>query len=325
MKLTLTQQFQDYLKSLGVDFSMLLEKAALLNKTWQEDIVLTDLEYYRLLLAFDDVMTEEAICNLSRIEHIQLFIPAFFAALSAQNGLEAIERFAHYKHLVGPIDLDVVPSDKTVSVHYRYAISELALPKFAILNEQLLLLNLIRVGTGERITPLAVSSPFDYAESTLLEFGVSVQKSDSNAIVFAKVDLEKPFITQNNVMWQYLEPQLNHQLELLNRDNSFSQHVQQTLFSALPSGHFQIEDVATDLGVSVRTLQRHLSAELTTFQKQVQIVRKAMALSYLQLQLSSEEIADLLGYSEVNAFIRAFKQWTGRTVSAYRKEIAAKD
>ncbi|WP_277279798.1 AraC family transcriptional regulator ligand-binding domain-containing protein [Streptococcus hyointestinalis] len=256
MKLTLTQQFQDYLKSLGVDFSMLLEKAALLNKTWQEDIVLTDLEYYRLLLAFDDVMTEEAVCNFSRIEHIQLFIPAFFAALSAQNGLEAIERFAHYKHLVGPIDLDVVPSDKTVSVHYRYAISELALPKFAILNEQLLLLNLIRVGTGERITPLAVSSPFDYAESTLLEFGVSVPKSDSNAIVFDKVDLEKPFITQNNVMWQYLESQLNHQLELLNRDNSFSQHVQQTLFSALPRGHFQIEDVAIDLGVSVRTLQR---------------------------------------------------------------------
>ena len=119
-----------------------------------------------------------------------------------------------------------------------------------------LLLNLIRVGTGDRITPLAVSSPFDYAESTLLEFGVSVQKSNSNAIVFDKVDLEKPFITQNNVMWQYLESQLNHQLELLNRDNSFSQHDQQTLFSALPRGHFQIEDVAIDLGVSVRTLQR---------------------------------------------------------------------
>lgn len=80
MKLTLTQQFQDYLKSLGVDFSMLLEKAGLPNKTWQEDIVLTDLEHYRLLLAFDDVMTEEAICNLSRIEHIQLFIPAFFCS-----------------------------------------------------------------------------------------------------------------------------------------------------------------------------------------------------------------------------------------------------
>lgn len=98
MKLTLTQQFQDYLKSLGADFSMLLEKAGLPNKTWQEDIVLTDLEYYRLLLTFDDVMTEEAICNLSRIEHIQLFIPAFFAALSVQNGLEAIERFAPYSH-----------------------------------------------------------------------------------------------------------------------------------------------------------------------------------------------------------------------------------
>lgn len=79
MKLTLTQQFQDYLKSLGVDFSMLLEKAALLNKTWQEDIVLTDLEYYRLLLAFDDVMIEEAICNLSRIEHIQ-FYPCFLCS-----------------------------------------------------------------------------------------------------------------------------------------------------------------------------------------------------------------------------------------------------
>jgi AraC-like DNA-binding protein len=34
------------------------------------------------------------------------------------------------------------------------------------------------------------------------------------------------------------------------------------------------------------------------------------------------ETAFLLGYSEVSAFHRSFKQWTGRTPSRYRRENA---
>ncbi|MFN8649024.1 helix-turn-helix domain-containing protein [Streptococcus sp.] len=320
MKLTITNQFQDFLKSIGADISVLLQRAEVPNKLWQEEISLTTLEYHRLLQEFDRVMTEENIRALSQISQIQMFVPAFFAALSSPHGLEALERFARFKKIVGPIEVEVVEAETTVSVTYKFAYANMDLPKFSVLNEQLLVLNLLRTGTGERLIPLVLESPFDYDTETVTEFGLPVQKGDINRLVFDKSDLQKPFLTQNNIMWQYLETELNQHLAQQVREQSFAGFVQQELYAAIPSGLFMVEDIAHRLGLSVRTLQRNLSAENTSFKQELQAVQKAMAFSYLKMGLPTEEISSLIGYSEVNAFSRAFKKWTGMTLTEYKKE-----
>ena len=320
MKLTITNQFQDFLKSIGADISVLLQRAEVPNKLWQEEISLTTLEYHRLLQEFDRVMTEENIRALSQISQIQMFVPAFFAALSSPHGLEALERFARFKKIVGPIEVEVVEAETTFSVTYKFAYANMDLPKFSVLNEQLLVLNLLRTGTGERLIPLVLESPFDYDTETVAEFGLPVQKGDSNRLVFDKADLQKPFLTQNNIMWQYLETELNQHLAQQVREQSFAGFVQQELYAAIPSSFFMVEDIAHRLGLSVRTLQRNLSAENTSFKQELQAVQKAMAFSYLKMGLPTEEISSLIGYSEVNTFSRAFKKWTGMTLTEYKKE-----
>ena len=320
MKLTITNQFQDFLKSIGADISVLLQRAEVPNKLWQEEISLTTLEYHRLLQEFDRVMTEENIRALSQISQIQMFVPAFFAALSSPHGLEALERFVRFKKIVGPIEVEVVEAETTFSVTYKFAYANMDLPKFSVLNEQLLVLNLLRTGTGERLIPLVLESPFDYDTETVAEFGLPVQKGDSNRLVFDKADLQKPFLTQNNIMWQYLETELNQHLAQQVREQSFAGFVQQELYAAIPSSFFMVEDIAHRLGLSVRTLQRNLSAENTSFKQELQAVQKAMAFSYLKMGLPTEEISSLIGYSEVNAFSRAFKKWTGMTLTEYKKE-----
>lgn len=319
MKLTISTQLQEYLKSLEIDINLLLQKAEVPNKLWQEEINLTTLEYYRLLQEFDKVMSEENIRSLSQISNIQMFIPAFFAALSSPNGTEAIERFSRFKKIIGPIELDVIKTNSTISVTFKFALPNMELPKFAVLNEQLFLLSLIRTGSGEKVIPLIVESPFDYDEKTVEEFGIPIQKGDINRIVFDINDVEKPFLTQNNIMWKYLEPELNKQLAEQINEQSFAAFVQQELYSAIPSGFFLVEDIANSLGVSTRTLQRNLSAENTSFKQELQAVQKAMAFSYLKMKLPTEEISSLIGYSDVNAFIRAFKKWTGMTLTDYKK------
>lgn len=321
MKLTVTNQFQEFLKSIGADITVLLQLAEVPNKLWQEEISLTTLEYHRLLQEFDHVMSEENVRSLSQISQIQMFVPAFFAALSSPHGIEALNRFARFKKIVGPIDVDIIETENTVSVTYKFAYANMNLPKFSVLNEQLLILNMIRTGTGERIVPLMVESPFDYDQETIAEFGLPVQRGDSNRLVFDRSDLQKPFLTQNNIMWQYLETELNQHLVQQERGQSFVNYVQQELYLAIPSGFFLVEDIASRLGVSVRTLQRNLSAENTTFKQELQAVQKAMTFSYLKMKLSAEEISSLIGYSEVNTFSRAFKKWTGMTVTEYRKKM----
>ncbi|HAP14833.1 MULTISPECIES: AraC family transcriptional regulator [Lactococcus] len=321
MKLNITNQFQDFLQSVGVDLPLLLERANVPNKLWKEEISLTDLEYYRLLQEFDQVMTEENIRQLSQFSHIQMFVPAFFAALSSPNGLEALKRFARFKKITGPIVVDSIELENTVEVSFKFIHANMELPKFSVLNEQLLVLSLLRTGIGAQRLSLVVESPYDYDDVTLETIGAQVQKGETNRLIFDKTDLFKPFLTQNNIMWQYLEPELNQHLARQEREQSFTGHVQQELYKAISSGFFSVADISRHLGVSVRTLQRNLTSENTTFKQELQAVQKAMTFSYIKMGLPTEEISYLVGYSEVNAFSRAFKKWTGKTVTEYRKEM----
>ena len=92
-------------------------------------------------------------------------------------------------------------------------------------------------------------------------------------------------------------------------------------FQLIPSGQFSLENVAEEFGISGRTLQRNLSAENTSFNQMVKDIQKMMTFNYLEAkELSIDEIAYLVGYTETSSFYRAFKKWTGKTVSQYQKE-----
>ncbi|MDY2960387.1 MAG: helix-turn-helix transcriptional regulator [Hornefia sp.] len=88
----------------------------------------------------------------------------------------------------------------------------------------------------------------------------------------------------------------------------------------LPAGKCTIDDAAEKLGMSKRTLQRHLSEENTSFQKQLNATREMLAKHYIKTtDMSIDDMAFLLGYLEVNSFLRAFNVWTGMSISEYRK------
>ncbi len=53
-------------------------------------------------------------------------------------------------------------------------------------------------------------------------------------------------------------------------------------------------------------------------------LRRELALSELSNpEIPIKRIADRVGFSEVSAFHRAFKRWTGTTPSQYRRQIHA--
>lgn len=121
-------------------------------------------------------------------------------------------------------------------------------------------------------------------------------------------------------MWEYFEPELTKRLSEIDKDESISGRVRSALTELLPSGEFTIDDVAKKLGYSKRTLQRKLSGENTTFQKQLNSVREVLAKNYLQTtDMTANDIAYLLGYQELNSFLRAFTSWTGKSISEYKK------
>ncbi len=80
-----------------------------------------------------------------------------------------------------------------------------------------------------------------------------------------------------------------------------------------------LDEIARKLNCSTRSLRRHLLAEGVTYQQLVNEFRCDLTKEYLKSShLTNQEIAFLLGYQDVKAFLRAFKMWTGTTISAYR-------
>ncbi len=80
------------------------------------------------------------------------------------------------------------------------------------------------------------------------------------------------------------------------------------------------DEVADQLHMSARTLQRRLEAEHTSFTMLVDTTRQRLARELLANHaLPLAEIAYRLGFSDLATFSRAFKRWTGRPPGLFRR------
>lgn len=83
-----------------------------------------------------------------------------------------------------------------------------------------------------------------------------------------------------------------------------------------------LDHVAYQLGKSGSTLRRRLAVDGASFQSLLDECRKTQAIELLaSSQLSVDEIACRIGFSERSAFSHAFKSWTNQTPAAYRETV----
>lgn len=324
-KFVINGQYKQLLKQNDFDVSKVLKGAKLPENLFTHDqIRLTEQEYYTLM---NEIAKQAAnpltLLNMATYNGIETFSAPILAAYSSENGLKFIERLSQYKPLIGPIGYQIHQDNNTVTVTLQ-SLNDLPIgSKFYVISELIFLINLISKATEVNIKPLKITSNFTNFDQSLVD-ALKLEPSigESNSITFKATDLSLPFLTDNEALRSYLTPELKRRLAELEVDESFSAQVRSALVDLLPAGENTIEDVARKLNISKRTLQRKLKEEKTSFQKQINGVREMLAKSYLKnTSLSSDEIAYLLGYLEVNSFLRAFMSWTGTSFSEYRQQV----
>ncbi len=97
--------------------------------------------------------------------------------------------------------------------------------------------------------------------------------------------------------------------------------VRVVLLDGLPNGARSQAEVARQLGLSTRALQRKLAAEATSYGALLDGTRRELALAYIrEARHSMTDIGYLLGFSGAASFTRAFRRWTGKTPSDYQRE-----
>ena len=188
------------------------------------------------------------------------------------------------------------------------------------------ILGAMREVAGVDIIPLEVRLPFNRPASVseyarCFRCPLAFDQRDA-AIVLRKDDLERSLSFADDTLSGYLDHLADEVLEALGGDHSFSEKTRRAIWSELSDGQPSVQRSARVLGVSVRTLQRRLKDEGTSFAAVLESFRREMAAGLLRSRdLAIYEVAFLLGYSEPSTFYRAFRRWHGTTPREFRRSL----
>ncbi|UGA53668.1 helix-turn-helix transcriptional regulator [Vibrio sp. VB16] len=179
------------------------------------------------------------------------------------------------------------------------------------------LLTIIRKTTGQRLPRSTYHSAIPNCDSEIraaLEHRFDtkiVSTSSHRRLVFKREDLNAPLIHSSPETYQAnLAIVKRRTIQLSKSDVILQLHI--IFEQAETLQHMTIHNVASQLYVSPRTLNRKLTKVGTTFKATLENYRLEMALQLLrEPNTPITTIAYHLGFSELSSFSRAFKRWTG--------------
>lgn len=315
------------LADLGLDAPTIFRRARVPPGRLDADDSTADLdEYHRLCAAVTAESGDPALAlRLGEIVSVELFEPALFAAICSPDMNTAASRLGEFKRLVGPFSLDVQIGPEQTGITYRCK-HRPTLPPLVGLAETVFLVAFVRRATRTRVCPKRVVVQEAPAErATFAEwFGCPVVEGGVYEVVLTHEDATRPFLTHNAPMWDAFQPSLRRRMAEADAQRSLTEAVESALFELLPSGRTRMVDVARELGVGTRTLQRRLREEGTSWSAILERTRERLARHYLgATRLRAPEVSFLLGYEDPNSFFRAFQRWTGTSPEAWRARHAS--
>jgi AraC-like DNA-binding protein len=132
--------------------------------------------------------------------------------------------------------------------------------------------------------------------------------------------MELRIVSEDSHLVQILEAHADTLLAARRRAAGLRGLVEDRLRGVLPSGKVQSAEIAKQIGMSERSFRRYLAEEGTSYGEVLDRLRRRLAHRYLEDEhVSLQQIAWLLGYSEIGAFNHAFKRWTGTSPGRARR------
>jgi len=308
---------------LGINPALVLKLAGLpADLLARKDASLSPADYFRMWHGLERAAGTDVLpLKIGQHLSVEAFDPSIFASLCSANLNTALQRLAQFKRLVGPLALLVEIMTHQTRVTLDCYGNDEPIPRSLGAAEVVLLTQLARVGTRKHIVPLRVEVVQLPDERGAYQefFGVPLSRGSANRVAFSVRDAQEPFLTENASMWNFFEAGLVSQLSDLDTQASMQERVRSALSEMLPAGQSSIEEAATRLAMSKRSLQRRLAEEASSYQEVLNATRRELAHAYLTRSSASQgEIAYLLGFQDGNSFIRAFRGWTGQTPGEYR-------
>jgi AraC-like DNA-binding protein len=143
-------------------------------------------------------------------------------------------------------------------------------------------------------------------------------KAARNRLIFDSTSIERPLDGGSPELARHSDAIALQYLARIDRDD-IPARVREVLVQRLEKGEPSQEEVAEQLNLSARTLQRRLGESGVTYKQLLDGTRRGLAMAYLRTpQHSVSDVTYLLGFSCDSSFTRAFRRWTGQSPSDWR-------
>jgi AraC-like DNA-binding protein len=315
------------LAELGVSVKAVLERTQLPAGFFnQEKIVATTEQFFAIWRAVESVSGDPSIgFKLGTEDRVERLDPPAIAALCSPSFRDALQRMARYKQLTCPEKIIVTTvRDGECAVEFEWLLAREGEPKVLVDLCLSWILSIGRRGIGANIAPLRVELMRNPEHQEMLEEFYRCRinfNAERNALVFRSTDLDRSFVTHNADLVALISPQLDAQLNEYQSSRTVTERAKSVLKRLLPGQRPSVDEVARQMGLSSRTLQRRLTESGVRFQQLLKDARRELARYYLSdSRMELNDAAYLLGFEDPNSFIRAFQRWEGTTPARFRKQ-----
>jgi AraC-like DNA-binding protein len=189
-----------------------------------------------------------------------------------------------------------------------------------------LVINTLRMMVGSQWAPQEVHFAHEAPEQTSEHHRIFrcpvLFGCETNALVIELSLAQQAVPAADQQLYLIMKQYLDQVLSEIPQEDSLFAAIRKAIAEAMRDGSPELARVAKKLAIGPRTLQRRLREYGFDFKKLVEDTRQRFAVTYLKDRKNSlTEIAFLLGYSELSAFNRAFKRWTGLTPLDYQRKL----
>ena len=251
-----------------------------------------------------------------------------YAMLTAPDVGEAVRLGLELQKDTGSmLEFDMRSSDRGVAVTATSRFNDPDIYVFLIEEAFASFMGIGLALAGEEFKPLRVEFTYPappHADEYARVFGSDIRfGAIENAFVFDPVLSARPLATADPFGHRQLLEFLAFNRARSREAAEVIESVERVLRPRL-GGHQAIAKVARELGMSERTLRRRLAESGVSFQGVLDGLKKNRALELLaNPQMSVEQIAFAVGFTDPHNFRRAFRRWTGSTPGTLRKDLSA--
>lgn len=248
-----------------------------------------------------------------------------FSWMASPSLKEAFERLQRYIRIVNnAIAIDITSENSNTRVAFSSTAGSYR-ASYASMDAGLaVLVHMCRLNYGRELDPVKIQTMRPEPSPTCMDrldafFRAPIEfAAAENALYFKSAVLEKHLPASNIDLARANDKLIDEYLSHLD-GASIGIRTKAKVTELLPSGAVSEEKIATLLNLSVRSMQRKLKEEGTSFKELLNQTRQELAEQYIEnSRLSINEITYLLGFSDPANFSRAFKRWHGVSPSQYR-------